>query len=104
MATGQALDLYGGFSGIDVAFLCEFLEDGDVAFEVDANIGSLTVLLANAVGEEGTFIASEPQPVLFQNLCANIALNGPCHVRTVNGAVGNRQGSVRLPKLEHTKP
>ncbi|MEC8173919.1 MAG: FkbM family methyltransferase, partial [Pseudomonadota bacterium] len=41
---------------------------------------------------------------MFQNLCANIALSGPCHVRTVNGAVGNRQGPVSLPTLEHTKP
>ena len=104
LTISRALDLCGEFSEIEVAFMCEFREPGDVAVEVGANIGSLTVSLANAVGEEGTFIASEPQPVLFQNLCANIALNGPCHVRTVNGAVGNRQGSVRLPKLEHTKP
>ena len=104
LTISRALDLCGEFSEIEVAFMCEFLEPGDVAVEVGANIGSLTVPLANAVGEEGTFIAFEPQPVLFQNLCANIALNGPCHVRTVNGAVGNRQGSVRLPKLEHTKP
>lgn len=104
LTTGQVLDLYGEFSEIAVAFLCEFLEDGDVTFEVDANIGSLTLPLANAVGEEGTFIAFEPQPFLLQNLCAIIALNGLRHIRTVNGAVGNRQGSVRLPKLEHTKP
>ena len=104
LTISRALDLCGEFSEIEVAFMCEFLEPGDVAVEVGANIGSLTVPLANAVGEEGTFIASVPQPVLFQNLCANIALNGPCHVWTVNGAVGNRQGSVRLPKLEHTKP
>ena len=62
------------------------------------------VPLANAVGEEGTFIVFEPQPVLFQNLRANIALNGLRHVRTVNGTMGNWQGSVRPPKLEHTKP
>ena len=99
-----ALDLCGEFREIEVAFMCEFLEPGDVAVEVGANIGSLTVPLANAVGEEGTFIAFEPQPVLFKNLCANIALDGLRHVRTVNGAVVNRQESVRLPKLEHTKP
>ena len=40
--------------------MCEFLEPGDVAVEVGANIGSLTVPLANAVGEEGTLIAFEP--------------------------------------------
>lgn len=99
----RALDLCGEFSEIEVAFMGEFLEPGDVAVEVGANIGSLTVPLANAVGEEGTLIAFEPQPVLFQNLCANIVPNGLRHVRKVNGAVGNRQGSVRLPKLEHTK-
>ncbi len=68
LTIGQALDLYGEFSEIEAAFMCEFLEPGDVAVEVGANIGSLTVPLANAVGEEGTLIAFEPQPVLFQNL------------------------------------
>ena len=63
LTISRALDLCGEFSEIEVAFMCEFLEPGDVAVEVGANIGSLTVPLANAVGEEGTFIASEPQPV-----------------------------------------
>jgi len=101
---GRALDLYGEFSEIEAAFMCEFLAPGDVAVEVGANIGSLTVPLAKAVGDAGTLIAFEPQPVLFQNLCANIALNGLRHVRTINAAVGETQGSVRLPKLDHTKP
>ena len=93
----RALDLYGEFSEIEVAFLCEFLEDGDVTFEVGANIGSLTVPLANAVGEEGTLIAFEPQPVLFQNLCANIALNGLRHIRrsTPPSAIGKDPSACR---------
>ena len=101
---GKALDVYGEFSELEAAFMCGFVAPGDVVVDVGANIGALTLPLANAVGAEGSLIAFEPQPALFQILCANIALNGLRHVRTVNAAVGADGGSVKLPKLDVTQP
>lgn len=41
--------------------------------EVGANIGVHTVHRAGLVGERGAVLAFEPQPVVFQLLCANVA-------------------------------
>ena len=60
--------------------------------------------LARFVGEKGHVIAFEPQHILFQNLCANLALNGLTNVRTINAAVGRESGSITLPKIEYDKP
>jgi len=104
LTIGRALDRYGEFSEIEAAFMCGMIKPGDHVVEVGANMGSLTVPLANAVGPAGSLTAFEPQPILFQNLCANVALNGFLHVRKINAAIGAELGSVRLPKLNFEKP
>lgn len=104
LTVGRALDIYGEFSERETEFLGALVAPGDIVIDVGANIGALTVPLARAVGPEGAVIAFEPQPTLFQTLCANIALNGFLNVRTINGALGAEAGAVRLPRLDFTVP
>ena len=63
------------------------IEPGDVVVDVGADIGALTVPLARAVGPAGRVLAFEPQPTVFQNLCANLALNDLLHVQAFNAAL-----------------
>ena len=84
--------------------LGKLVSRGDTVIEVGANIGALTVPLAKFVGPQGNVVAFEPQRILFQNLCANIALNGLTNVRTINAAVGRESGSVTLPKIDYAEP
>jgi FkbM family methyltransferase len=101
---GQLFDLYGEFSEGEVELFAKLVRPDDAVIEVGANIGSLTVPLAQFVGPQGNVLAFEPQAVLFQNLCANIALNGHTNVRAQNIAVGKENGSVVLPPIDYTKP
>lgn len=101
---GRSLDLYGEFSEQEAALFGKLIKPGDVVIEVGANIGSHTVALANFVGPGGKVIAFEPQMVLFQNLCANVALNGHTNVLTFNNAVGATAEMLELPKIEYDKP
>ena len=101
---GRSLDLYGEYSGFEVRFLRKFVKLGDVVIDVGANIGALTVPLTRFVGPDGVVISLEPQPVLFHNLCANIALNGLTNARALKLGPGNRKGSVRLPNIDFSKP
>ncbi len=103
-AIGKLLDTYGEFREPEVEILDELVSRGDFVVEVGANIGALTVPLAQFVGEKGHVIAFEPQHILFQNLCANLALNGLTNVRAINAAVGRESGSITLPKIEYDKP
>ncbi len=101
---GRALERYGEYSQIEANLLAQLLRPGDVAIEAGANIGSLTVGLARAVGASGRIIALEPQRVVFQTLCANVALNSLTWVDTVHAAAGLQSGSVMIAEPDYAKP
>jgi FkbM family methyltransferase len=94
---GRSLLTYGEYSGQESKLLNELLGPGHVVLEIGANIGSLTVGIARRIGPAGMVLAYEPQPVVFQNLCANIALNSLTNVMCFQAAIGDRVGLARLP-------
>ena len=104
MYIGAALERYGEYGQIEADLLAQLLRPGDVVIEVGANIGSLTVGLAKAVGSGGRVIAFEPQRVVFQTLCANVALNSLTWVDTVQAAAGLRPGRVMIAQPDYAKP
>ena len=52
------------------------IQPGDVAFDLGANIGYVTIHLAEYVGDEGKVYAIEPSPRNFELLQKTIAING----------------------------
>ncbi len=71
--------------------------------EVGANIGAHTLPLARIVGERGRVYAFEPQRVVFQTLCANMALNSLIQVETYALAVGEQNGWRVLPEIDYKR-
>ena len=69
----------------------EFVSKGDSVVEVGSNIGVDTKYLAHQVGSYGKVFAFESQRVVFQNLCANIALNSIANVYAYNVFVGSKK-------------
>jgi FkbM family methyltransferase len=51
------------------------VNEGDVAFDLGANIGYVTMHLANYVGSSGKVYAVEPSPRNYQILCKSIKAN-----------------------------
>jgi FkbM family methyltransferase len=99
---GRSLDLYGEYSEGEAAAFTQLLRQGDIVIEVGANIGAHTVHIAKLVGRSGLVLAFEPQRVIFQLLCANVALNEFFNVRTYHGAVGREIGTIKVPDLDYT--
>jgi FkbM family methyltransferase len=97
---GKSLENYGEFSEGEHDLFRQIVHPGDVAIEVGANIGSLTVPLARLVGSSGRIIAFEPQRSVFQTLCANIALNSLDNVECHWKAVGSAAGEIVVPVLD----
>lgn len=101
---GQALLRYGEYGEIEAQFLLQLVNRPGVVVEVGANIGSHTVALARraaAVGVE--VICFEPQPFVFQNLCANLALNGLQNVRAWPWACGAQQETVFFARQDYLR-
>src|SRR3954467_11045049 len=75
MYVGRSLDLYGEFSQGEVELFAKIVRSGDVVLDVGANIGAHTLFFAQSTAPLGGVIAFEPQRLVFQTLCANMAIN-----------------------------
>lgn len=97
---GKSFELYGEFSYGETHLFEEVLKPGMTVIEVGANIGSHTVSIAQKVGRNGRVHAFEPQRIVFQTLCANIALNQATNVMTYYAAAGAEAGELFVPELD----
>ena len=68
----------------------------DVVIDVGANFGSFTVLAAKMVGDSGHVISFEPDPLVYDRLVRNVALNKLSNVTCRNEAVSGSDGTVEL--------
>ena len=100
---GRSLDLYGEFSEGEVDLFRQMARPGHVVIEVGANLGAHTVFFARHVGSTGRVIAFEPQRVVFQTLCANVAINSFTNVECYQQAVGEAPGTLLVPSLDYTQ-
>lgn len=97
---GQALLLYGEFAEAENQLMAHFLRPGDWALDIGANIGTVTLPMAKRVGSQGRVVALDPQRLIFQTLCANIAINGMTNVIALPLAVASAGGSLAIPALD----
>lgn len=97
---GASVEHYGEFSEGEVDFFRQTLRPGDVVVEAGANIGTHTVVIAKIVGNSGKVYAFEPQRMVFQNLCANIALNSLENVMAYQAGLGPQPGNIIVPILD----
>jgi Methyltransferase FkbM domain len=81
---GKCFELYGQYSESEVSIMRAFLREGSTVIDVGANIGDLTVPLAQIVGPSGRVYAIESQPSTFNVLCANLALNAIANTKPLN--------------------
>ncbi len=98
---GRALIDYGEFSEIESNLITQVCPEGARVAEIGANIGAHTVAIARKVGRTGRVHAFEPQPVVFQNLCANLALNSLTNVYAYNKACGAQRDSLTFPDIRY---
>ncbi len=96
---GRSLDLYGQWCEGELDVLGKLIKPGDAVLDVGANIGTHTVFFAKQVTAQGAVMAFEPQRLVFQNLCANLALNGLTHVIARQQCLGRRFETIQLPVL-----
>ncbi len=100
---GRSLDKYGEFSRGEADFFDQAVRPGMFVLELGANIGVHTVFFAKHVGSSGRVFAFEPQRVIYQMLCGNVALNALDNVIAYHAAVGRETGSITVPLVDYTK-
>ena len=101
---GRALDLYGEYSEGEVDLFRRIVRPGDIVMDVGANLGAHTLFFAKAVGPAGGVLAFEPQRLIFQTLCANMALNNVVNAACYWTALTDAPGVMRVPVLDPRRP
>lgn len=101
---GKAIEEYGEWAEDELDLLKGFLKPGDTVLDIGANIGTHTVAFATFVGPSGQVISFEPQRLVYQCLCANIALNSLMNVIAFQMGVGRQPGVLQLPPLDYMRP
>lgn len=101
---GAAMATYGECNEVELEFLLGLAQYPGSVVEVGANMGIHTIPIARALQKQGRqLVVFEPQPVVFQQLCANLALNGLMNVTAWPFACGEKQGVVTFPRPDYLK-
>lgn len=100
----ESLIHYGEYSEGESELFRSLIRPGDVVVEVGANIGALTLPLSQIVGRAGSVYAFEPQRLVFQMLCANLALNDIRNVECAQVAVGMEPGATTIEHVDYDQP
>ncbi|MBK9779900.1 MAG: FkbM family methyltransferase [Anaerolineales bacterium] len=88
---------YGiGFEQDEMTWVKQFIKDGDVFFDVGANIGVYTLLASRMVGKRGQVHAFEPLDPTYDLLSKNVKLNQVENVYLNPAAIGDQVGELNL--------
>jgi FkbM family methyltransferase len=101
---GGALERYGEYAEIEFELLAKYIKPGHVVIEAGANIGTHTVPLAKLVGNAGRVLAFEPQRIINQMLCGNLAINAIWNVSVQQVALSDRIGMMAVPPVDYSAP
>jgi FkbM family methyltransferase len=101
---GRSIELYGEYSGLETSVFNQLLRPGQLVVDAGANIGVHTLFFAKKVGADGRVLALEPQRLLFQTLCGNMALNSITNAYCWNMALGDEPGDIGITALDPTQP
>jgi FkbM family methyltransferase len=96
---GGSLRAYGEYAAHELFYLRFLLRPGHVAIDVGANVGALTVGMADRVGPAGVIHAFEPQRAIHDLLCINVAPFKNIVVH--HAAAGPAPGVIRVPPLDY---
>lgn len=100
---GRSLDLYGEYAELELQLLLRLIKPGDIVIDAGANIGALSVPMARRVAPDGWVLAVEPQRLVHQTLCANVAANGLANVVAHWCGLGAAAGEAVVPALDHSQ-
>lgn len=77
--------------------------EGTTIIDAGANNGHFAVEFAHYVSNSGKVYCFEPQRIIYQQLCANVFLNGLDNVYAFNNALGDKESIGKIEKPDYFK-
>jgi FkbM family methyltransferase len=93
---------HGNTSTVEASHCIERIKHvkNPVIFDIGANIGTFTMWLANYF-PNGKIYSFEPQRLVYQMLCGNLAINNIFNVYTHNMALGNTNSKISISEPDY---
>jgi FkbM family methyltransferase len=99
---GRSLDLYGEWTEPEIDHLTQLVLPNSIIVDAGAFIGTHTIALAKITGIGGFVYAFEPQRMIYNILCGNVAMNGLSNVKCYNAGLADVPGRATIPLLDPT--
>jgi FkbM family methyltransferase len=87
----------------ETRFFTQVTKPGDTVIDIGANAGYYTIIASKLVGPKGRVFAFEPDPVSFELLKKNVALNNCTNVIIEQKALSDKKGKLTLFVAEKNK-
>ena len=100
---GKSFREYGEYSELELKTILEFINEGDVIFDIGANIGCFSVPFAKKVGSNGKVYAFEPQKFIFNLLKKNAVCNELNNLQIFNNAIGDANTILELNDFDYSQ-
>lgn len=98
----RSVQAYGEWTESEIEIIRQLVKPGDNVIDVGANLGCHTVPIAKIVAPQGTVLAFEPQPRIFQLLASNVLVNGLENVRLFPMACASQPGTILFPEKDYS--
>lgn len=96
-------DYTGEWSDVEIELLGGILAEDSNVVEVGSNIGLHSVPLASFI-PKGKLICFEPQRLIFQQLCCNLALNNITNAYSYRLGVGHKKQEIQIESTDYAQP
>jgi len=92
--------IYFGFREPARLKLYDLISEGDIVFDVGANIGDTTLHFAKIIGDNAKVHSFEPDPINHNSIQKNISLNNFKNIILNKIGLGNVKGSFKIHTLD----
>jgi FkbM family methyltransferase len=103
VVAGRSLERYGELAPGEEELFRQIVRPGATVVEADAGFGVHTLRFSKLVGPEGAVHAFEPQRILFQTLCGNLALHSRTNVYCHHQALDEKEGTRFVPPIDYDR-
>jgi len=100
IVVGHSALYYGEYFASETSVFEQIVKPGWHVADIGANIGMHTQALSRIVGQDGWVYAFEPQRLVFQTLCANMANNSIKNVDCERLGLGDYNGKIRVEEAD----
>jgi FkbM family methyltransferase len=103
VGVGLPLILKGEYEPKQTELFMQNLKDGDIVFDIGANVGYYTLLASKIVGSNGKVVAFEPDKENFSLLKENLDLNNCQNIEIREEAVSDENGLIAFNTEKNNK-